>query len=58
MPPDERKRLFEVRCKSKRGGQLTPQEVRFLDQCYRRYREQYRAMEQAVFDATKPFGAA
>ncbi len=50
-------RIFEIRCRSKRGERITPEE---LDQCRAARdadRERYVAMERDVFEATLPFGA-
>lgn len=57
MPPDVRKRCFDLRCQSKRGVRLHQDDSDFLEDCWRRYPEEYGSMSDAVFEATKPFGA-
>lgn len=57
MPPDVYRECFRLRCKSKRGGELTRDEMARIQQWQRKYREQYRAMDKDVFRETAPFGA-
>jgi hypothetical protein len=57
MPPEIRRRLFRIRCKGKQGQTLTEEETQFFKDCYRRWPEEYAAMTQEVFEATKPFGS-
>jgi len=52
-----RKRCFELRCKSKNGQHLRPEEMKFLAHVLRDYPEWYRSLNKDVFEATKPFGS-
>lgn len=58
-PPTEYdwSRVFDVRCRTKRGKEVTADEH---DLCYRAYKEdpgRYGVLDRKVFEATKPFGA-
>ena len=57
MPPDVRRKLFDIRCRSKRGEYLSEEERKLISLCWSRWPEDYRAMEAEVFEETKPFGA-
>lgn len=57
MPPDIRRKLFDVRCRSKSGGTLSEEDRALISKCWARWPDEYRAMEREVFEATKPFGA-
>lgn len=54
---EEWARLFEIRCKAKRGEFLSEAERELVGRTYRADRVRYAAMEASVFEATKPFGA-
>lgn len=58
MPPDVRRRLFDIRCRSKEGRAVSDEERRFYSMCFDKWPEEYKAMEKDVFDATKPFGSS
>ena len=51
-------KVFELRCRSKRGMLITEGEQRLLDAAYKADRRRYGAMEREVFEQTRPFGAA
>lgn len=57
MPPETRSRLFKLRCRSKRGEYLPPEEVAFLDDCWKRWPVEYSALGSEVFRETAPFGS-
>jgi hypothetical protein len=57
MPPDVRRRLFELRCKSKRGELSASADIAFLEDCWRKWPAEYEAMNREVFMATAPFGS-
>lgn len=57
LPFDVRSRLFELRCKSKRGEYLTPEDMKFLEDCWKKWPVEYKAMEREVFVETAPFGS-
>lgn len=57
MPYDVRNECFRLRCKSKRGQDLTAQEMRQCERWMKLYPEQYKAMSKEVFEQTAPFGA-
>ena len=52
-----RDRLFQLRCRSKKGEHLSPEDIDFLESCWKRWPKEYEAMGRAVFDATAPFGS-
>lgn len=57
MPPEIRRRCFELKCRSKEGRPLSKEDQAFLLDCFNRFPKEYGAMEKEVFEATKPFGA-
>lgn len=50
-------RVFDLRCKSKRGEQLTDAELVLIKRAHAEDRERYAALDDRVFEVTKPFGA-
>ena len=52
----ERGRLFSLRCRSKRGEYLMPEDLKFCEDMLKRFPEEYKRMDSEVFEATKPFG--
>lgn len=50
-------RVFEIRCKSKRGEALSDAERDLFTRAYAADPKRYAAMDDDVFEATKPFGA-
>lgn len=50
-------RVFDVRCKSKRGERLTEAELELVKRAHAEDRARYAALDDRVFEATKPFGA-
>lgn len=54
---EEWERLFEIRCKTKRGEFLSEGERELVGRTYRSDRNRYAAMEPRVFEATRPFGS-
>lgn len=57
MPPDIRRKLFDVRCRSKSGQALSEDDRLLINRCWALWPEEFRAMEREVFEATKPFGS-
>jgi hypothetical protein len=55
--PIDWNKVFELRCRSKRGERLWPEEHNLIEKAYKANPKKYGAMEKAVFEATKPFGA-
>lgn len=52
--------VFQLRCKSKQGGELSRQERAIVDRAYKEDKEdenRYSDMEVDVFNATVPFGS-
>lgn len=49
--------LFDLRCRSKRGDHISPQELQFLRESYKKWPSAYRAIGATVFEETKPFGS-
>lgn len=56
IPFEFRRKLFALRCRSKRGEYLPPEEHEFCRKMFEKYPEDYRAMSAEVFEATKPYG--
>ena len=50
-------KVFEFRCRGKRGQRLFPDEQALVDKAYQEDRKRYAALEPDVFDATVPFGS-
>jgi hypothetical protein len=57
MPLSIQQRCFDLKCKSKRGEYIRPEDSEFLKDCFEKYSKEYSAMGKEVFEATKPFGA-
>lgn len=53
----EWRKVFELRCKSKRGHGLSENEQALVERAYRADPARYAAMNGEVFQATLPFGA-
>lgn len=53
----EHERLFKIRCASKRGRYMSPEDLRFMERMYRKFPVEYEKMDSQVDEATKPFGA-
>ncbi len=49
--------IFELRCKSKRGQELSKEEQALCARAFNEDRKKYSDTEIDVFNATKPFGA-
>ena len=57
-PPDDvADRIFDLRCKCKRGEKITGKELNYCAKILEQYPEWYGSLDEAVFEATKPFGA-
>lgn len=54
---EARERLFKLRCRSKRGEYLSPEDMAFLENCYKRWPKVYRDISDAVHRETAPFGS-
>lgn len=57
MTHAERERLFDLRCRSKRGEQISPEDFAFLERMWNEFPKEYSAIQSEVLDATKPFGS-
>jgi hypothetical protein len=53
----EWREVFALRCRSKRGERLSPEEQRKCELAFRRDGLRYAEMERDVFNATVPFGS-
>ncbi len=49
--------VFRIRCRSKSGSQPSADEMKLLDRAFKEDPDRYKAMNERVFDETKPFGA-
>jgi hypothetical protein len=50
-------RVFEIRCRSKRGYDLTDQDRELIARAFELDGDRYAAMNHDVFVATAPFGS-
>lgn len=57
MTPEEKSKLFDLRCKSKNGIVPNKKESKFLSDMFTKYPDEYAAMNEDVFYATRPFGS-
>ena len=57
MTEEERNKVFELRCESKSGKKITKEELAYLIKMYKKFPLEYSAMNDEVFQATKPFGS-
>lgn len=55
--PEEQTRVFDLRCQAKKGYRLHPDDQMFLETMCFTYLEWYSSTEDAVREATKPYGA-
>lgn len=53
----EWQRVFEIRCKGKRGERLSQDEERLAKRAFMEDQKRYAELSPAVFEATKPAGA-
>lgn len=53
----EKERLFDLRCRSKRGEYISPEDFKFLEHCWKTWPIEYSLLQGKVFEATKPFGS-
>lgn len=58
LTEQEWRRVFELRCRLKRGESLSSEERALTDAAFAEDVDRYSAMEGAVFDATVPFGSS
>jgi len=56
MNKDERYRLFQIRCRAKKGEHLSKEEQKYCEAMYKKYPRIYASMSKDVFEETKPFG--
>jgi hypothetical protein len=54
----EWERVFQLRCRSKRGERLGEDALALCVRAYAEDRERYAALNPRVFEATKPWGAS
>jgi hypothetical protein len=57
MTLEEKRRVFDIKCRSKRGLPVTKAESRFCEKMFQLHQDEYGDDEKEVFLATKPFGA-
>lgn len=55
--PEDARRCFELRKRSKRGEQPSQEDSRFLETMYKRHTDWYRSLDAQVFNETVPFGS-
>lgn len=53
----EREKLYEIRCRAKQGATLTEDEFQFCSNMFYHHPREYAAMNDEIFQATKPFGS-
>lgn len=57
LTEDDWRRVFALRCKSKRGEALSPAETKLVTRAWRADAARYAAMNPSIFNETAPFGA-
>ena len=57
MTKEDEDKLFNIRCKSKRGEHISTEENAFCKTMYMKYNNEYKAMDRKVFIETAPFGS-
>jgi len=57
MTPEEKQKLFEIKCRCKLGQHISPEDRKFYEKMFRLYPDEYGEDEERVFEATKPFGS-
>jgi hypothetical protein len=57
VTPAERRKLFDIRKRSKEGRSVTKAEHRFAEKMFRLYPDEYALDEKRVFLETAPLGA-
>jgi len=55
--PEDAARCMEIRKCSKKGGRVSPAEMKFCNRMFKKYPDWYASGESAVFNATVPFGS-
>lgn len=50
--------VFRLRCRSKRGESLSPEERKLIERAWKTDRKRYGSMDADVFNATVPFGSS
>ena len=50
-------KVFRLRCQSKLGIQLTPEDIEYFSAAIKQDGERYSNMDKDVFNATVPFGS-
>jgi len=54
----EWREVFRIRCRSKSGSGITPEELKLCKRALACDGKRYAAMDKDVFEATRPFGSA
>lgn len=50
-------RVFKLRCRSKRGEYISPEDFEFMQRAWKSDKKRYGELDAKVFEATKPYGA-
>ncbi len=58
MNAPDRRRCIDLRCRSKWGQYLHPDDVAFLERMWKQHPTEYHEIGLIAFEETKPFGAA
>ena len=58
LTEDQWAEVFRLRCRSKRGDRLFPDEQKLIEQAFRENRQRYVEMNEDVFNSTIPFGSS
>lgn len=53
----EWERVFDIRCKSKRGERVSEEDMKFVERAWLEDPDRYGALNAKVFEATKPLGS-
>jgi hypothetical protein len=57
MTDEEKARLFEIKCRSKRGLHVSLEDSAFCREMYEKYPDEYGEDERRVYEETAPFGS-
>jgi len=54
---ENQKKCMKLRCDSKRGSRLHPEDLAFCEKMFNEFPEWYAFIEDEIWEKTKPFGA-
>lgn len=57
LTEEEWRQVFQLRCRAKQGQYLPPEATKLLEAALKEDLKRYSALDEAVFNATVPFGS-